>query len=82
MVQSQPPPLSDVTFHWVCLFNWCEDDAEPFEIFVRETTKGIIPESWFSKPLSDLNRQQKATFSPIDCNVMSVFAKIEFGKTN
>ena len=78
LVQSQPP-MSNVKFHWVCLFNWCEDEPKPFECVVREATKGIIPESWFSKPLSEENRQQKATFRPMDSQ-MSVFAKIEFGK--
>ena len=80
IVQSQPPIGSGVRYHWVCLFNWCENDPNPFEVYVREISKGIIPESWFSKPLSDENRQQKAVFKSIDSRVMSVFGKIEFGK--
>ena len=79
LVQSQPVS-SDVEYHWVCLFNWCENDPTPFDIYVREITKGVIPESWFLKPLSEENRQQKATFRSIDSKVMSVFGKIEFGK--
>ena len=81
LVQSQPASAgSEVNYHWVCLFNWCENDPNPFSIYVRETTHGIIPESWFSKPLSDANRQQKAVFKPMQSQVMSVFAKIEYGK--
>ena len=49
-------------------------------MYVREITRGYIPESWFSKPLSDRHRQQKAKFEPIGDKIMSVFGKIEFGK--
>ena len=80
LVQSQPAPgRSEVSYHWVCLFNWSEDDPKPFKIYLRENTVGIIPESWFTKPLSDANRQQKATFKPLGSKIMSVFGKIEYG---
>ena len=81
-VQSQPPAInrgSDVNYHWICIFNWCENDPRPFEIHVREVTKGYIPESWFKKPLSAENRQQKASFKPFGKKILSVFCKIEFG---
>ena len=82
-VQSQPAAInhgSDINYHWVCFFNWSENEPKPFEIYVREATSGFIPDSWFSKPLSDRNRQQKAKFQPFGNKVFTVFAKIEFGK--
>ena len=80
LVQSQPASVgSETTYHWVCLYNWDENDPNPFHIYVREVTKGIIPESWFAKPFSEENRQQKATFHPMKSRTMSVFAKIEYG---
>ena len=81
LVQSQPASSHRpaTNYHWVCLFNWCENDQEPFQMYARETTRGFIPESWFSKPLSEQHRQQKATFEPFGNKILSVFAKIEYG---
>ena len=81
LVQSQPASCnrSRVNYHWICFFNWCENDQNPFHIHVREATQGIIPESWFAKPLEEGIRQKKASFEPVDNSVMSVFCKIEYG---
>ena len=82
LVQSQPPGLngSAIVYHWVCFFNWCENDPDPFQIHVREVTEGYIPGSWFTKPLSANCRHQKAVFEPLGTEEMSVFCKIEYGK--
>ena len=80
LVQSQPP-MSDINYHWICLFNWCENDPNPFDIYVRENANGVIPESWYSKAISVENRHQRATFKPMNSQTMYVFAKIEFGKS-
>ena len=81
LVQSQPPRTngSECKYHWICLFNWCENDPDPFQIYVREITRGYIPESWFNKPLSETHRHQKAKFEPFGDQIFSVFCKIEYG---
>ena len=82
LVQTQPPRTgSECKFHWICLFSWCENHPEPFEIYVREATRGYIPDSWFNKPLSESHRHQKARFEPFGDQHFSVFCKIEYGKT-
>ena len=81
MVQSQPASKgSEVRYHWVCLFNWDEHDPEPFVIHVREATVDYIPSSWFSKPIEERHRQQKARFDQFQGKIMSVFCKIEESK--
>ena len=83
LVQSQPASVgngSEINYHWICFFDWCEDNPSPFYIHVWEATVGYIPETWFTKPLNDDCRQQKASFKPFGKKVLSVFAKIEFGK--
>ena len=80
-IQSQPAPTcADINYHWVCFYDWCEDNPMPFHIHVREVTVGCIPESWFTKALNENCRQQKATFRPFGEKVLSVFCKIEHGK--
>ena len=84
LVQSQPPAVnggSNIRYHWVCFFTWCENEPNPFDLHVREITVGYIPESWFTKPLSEHCRHQKAQFPPIGKDTMSVFCKVEYGKT-
>ena len=82
LVQSQPSAKSGPRYHWVCLYDWDENNAEPFEIYVREVSEGIIPQSWFNKPLQGNSRFQKASFKSLNNKVYSFFCKIEYGKIN
>ena len=80
-VQSQPAPTrTAIDYHWICFFDWCEDNPVPFHIHVREVTLGHIPESWFTKPLNEECRQKKFKIRPFGQKMLSVFCKIEHGK--
>ena len=81
LVQSQPAIFRPkINFHWICLFDWDENNENPFEIHLREVSNGIIPDSWFDKPLREECRFQKAKFKTLGSRVFSFFCKIEYGK--
>ena len=68
-------------YHRVLLFNHNVQCSAPFESFNRNMfSVDDIPESWFTGPLTPLNRRTILSLPSLGGGRYSVFAKIEHGK--
>ena len=67
-------------YFFVCLFEWAENNPNPFFVVVREVFSDTdVPESWFTKKLTASHLQQKTTFMSLKDKILSVFCKCEKG---
>ena len=71
---------SEREYFFVCLFEWSENNPKPFFVVVREIfSTDEIPESWFTKKLTEEHRQKKTTFLSLKGKILSVFCKCQKG---
>lgn len=77
-MSSSLPPTVQYTYLWCILFDWDENEENPFKLYqVAMFHDSELKPSWISGELDQNSRQKKIMFSAIRGKTFSLFGKVE-----
>lgn len=80
-VASTCPPRTLNLFKWIILFDHDENEQFPFNVFQASQFGSEIKDSWVKSTLGDSSRMKCLKLSALENKTVSLFAKIDSGKT-